>query len=500
MTFLREFSIRMQIEKFYNFYEILEFLFLLKCSKMEKYEKLRSSLTCHYCCLIYENPVKLPCNKSICKSHLLDSNGTFLKEFECHNCQTNHFLPMRGLHSNFYILKIIKENAHLSETELEIKIKLENSFEKLVKIYKEINKEKDLVKLQNNLSIQFRQIKINVDHLQQQFEEIENELKGLNEKSRNQSIKIITSYNDGSIAMRDIQSPTQFDFFNGKHDEGRICLLITSDNQKLISGGSDGCIKMWDLKTGLLLKSIFNFTEIRQSWKIKCMINSLQSNEILIGSTLSEIRTLDLNTFAFKPDRVFKGHLKMVKCLEFLTDEHLLSGSCDNTIKIWNFTTKQCIQTIQSDCEVKGIRKINENKFICGYENRAIRIWSLSNKGGGEEEFVCAQVVSNAIDGLYLLQFKVNLELNLAMGYSAHSICIWDLDTLNLLHRCVPNNLTQTRSFENLQNHQLLVGNANNTLELFCLKTGKSLKVTNDFNCLIHEINVYYPYLLFCFY
>ena len=92
--------------------------------------------------------------------------------------------------------------------------------------------------------------------MQQQYLDIENELKSLNEKPRNQSIKVITSYNDGSIVMRDIQSPTQFDFFDGKHDGGVNCLLITSDNQKLISGGSDGCIMMWDLKTGLLLKSI----------------------------------------------------------------------------------------------------------------------------------------------------------------------------------------------------------------------------------------------------
>ena len=269
---------------------------------MNKYEKLRSSLICHYCCLVYENPVRLPCNKSICKSHLLDSNETFLKEFECQHCQTNHFLPMRGLHPNFHILKTIEENAHLNEMELNLKIKLENSFEKLAKIYKESkeesNAEEKLDKLQHDLSIQFRQIKINVDHLQQQYLDIENELKSLNEKSRNQSIKIITSYNDGSIAMRDIQNPSQFDFFDGKHDRSVNCLLITFDNQKLISGDSEGIIKIWDIKTCVLIISVFNSTSTKDIWSIKCMINSPQSNEILIGSTFSFIRTLDLNTFS----------------------------------------------------------------------------------------------------------------------------------------------------------------------------------------------------------
>ena len=66
--------------------------------------------------------------------------------------------------------------------------------------------------------------------MQQQYLDIENEL---NEKSRNRTIEIITSYNDGLIAIRDIQRPTQFDFFYGKHDGGVNFLLITSDNQKI---------------------------------------------------------------------------------------------------------------------------------------------------------------------------------------------------------------------------------------------------------------------------
>ena len=101
--------------------------------------------------------------------------------------------------------------------------------------------------------------------------------------------------------MRDFQDSSQFTLFDGKHDGSVNCLLVSSDNQKLISGGKEGCIKIWDIKTGLLLKSISNSTSNNDCWNIKCMANTPQSSEILIGSTLSDIRALDLNTLTFNP-------------------------------------------------------------------------------------------------------------------------------------------------------------------------------------------------------
>ena len=78
---------------------------------------------------------------------------------------------------------------------------------------------------------------------------------------------------------------------------------------------------MWDLKTGLLLKSILNSDGTKRVWKVKCMINSPQSNEILIGSTSSAIRTLDLNSFTINPKNFLRSHSFTVKHMEFLTNE-----------------------------------------------------------------------------------------------------------------------------------------------------------------------------------
>ena len=221
------------------------------------------------------------------------------------------------------------------------------------------------------------------------------------------------------------------------------------------------------------------------------MINSPQSNEILIGSTSSAIRTLDLNSFTINPKNFLRSHSFTVKHMEFLTNECLLSYSRDNTIKIWNLPTKECIQTIACLFDVKKIRKINNDTFICGYNDQTIKIWSRINTNYRlEEEFECTNTLIKATDGKYLLQLEINLELNLLLCCSDRSINIWRLDDLQFLRRFIPENDAPIRAFNCLFNEYLLVGTKEKKLEIFCLKTGKSLKIIKDHSSFINQIQI----------
>ena len=66
-----------------------------------KYEKIRDLLVCQICNLTYAHPIKLPCGKTICKAHLLESSGSFLSDYECSFCRLTHEIPAKGCHPNF---------------------------------------------------------------------------------------------------------------------------------------------------------------------------------------------------------------------------------------------------------------------------------------------------------------------------------------------------------------------------------------------------------------
>jgi WD40 repeat protein len=355
---------------------------------MDSFEKIRHSLICQICDFIYKQPIKLPCGKTICKSHLLNLN-----EFNCKLCQSIHKIS-RGFHPNFFIQNQINTFQHLSKDELNLKSRIAQSIENLKASYDEIeeveqeylqshfhdieyqimeyrelllksiadltdemlketrnhqskvkskltqlkmSKDKDLNQLKTDTEIEFRRVKFNKSKLEtdlcnindnalylnkQLINLVQNDLKpftflnklkpladqrvrnillDIHPKKDKENLKIISCYKDGSIGVRDLmKDESQLEFFKDKHETDVNCILLSSDNQKLISGDKNAIIKVWDVRTGELLRTVYNVTKDGDKWTIKSMIKSpIRPNEILIASDLCYIRILDLNSYTF---------------------------------------------------------------------------------------------------------------------------------------------------------------------------------------------------------
>ena len=58
----------------------------------------------------------------------------------------------------------------------------------------------------------------------------------------------------------------------------------------------------------------------------------------------------------------------------------IFSASDDETIKIWNLETGECLKTLNDHTEsVKSILIIPNNKFISGSADATIKIWDLNS-------------------------------------------------------------------------------------------------------------------------
>jgi hypothetical protein len=572
-------------DRFSTFYKINFINFNFKNlidKKMDSFEKNRHSLVCQICDLIYKQPVKLPCGKSICKSHLLDLNGSLLNEFYCKFCQSKHKIPSRGFHPNFFIQNQINTFQHLSKDECDLKSRIAQSIENLKASYDEIeeveqeylqshfqdieyqimeyrdillksiadltdemlketrnhqsnirskltqlkmSKDKDLDQLKVDTEIEFRRVKFNKSKLETDLcnindnalylnkklidlvqndikpftflnklkpfadQRVRNILLDIYPKKDKENLKLISCYKDGSIASRDLMNEdSELQFFNDKHETDVNCILISSDNQKLISGDKKGMIKVWDVRTGDLLRTVWNDTDDGDKWSIKCMIkSSKRPNEILIASKLSHIRLLDLNSYTFTFS--LKAHSKKLKCLEYLTNEIFLSSSSDLTIKIWNLdsTRSKCLQTIKFlQNETRCLRKINETKFACLYENGMIQIFSLDKEN---TEFKCCKTIIR--NSGYSRDLKVCSDLNLLICASniIRLFCLSDFSCVRTLRP--EDSYAFALSMEILPNNRLIVAYKNRTLETWCLKTGQSLSILKDHSSLFNKILVY---------
>jgi len=108
-----------------------------------------------------------------------------------------------------------------------------------------------------------------------------------------------------------------------------------------------------------------------------------------------------------------------------LSDNIVIIGSWDNTIKIWNLNNGFCIKTLLGhDSAVLSLVKINENIIASGSNDKTIKIWDIST---GK----CSKTLS---DHIKLIDCLLKLNINQIISASIDlNIKIWDLTTYSCI-------------------------------------------------------------------
>jgi WD40 repeat protein len=121
--------------------------------------------------------------------------------------------------------------------------------------------------------------------------------------------------------------------------QGSWSLTFSPDSRKLIAGGYNTELSIWDIATGKLDRAIASQTDRIQSVTV-CKVHAR------IATTCENtIKIWDLHTGACL--QTISAHYLPVLSVAFSPDgSYLASGSMDKTAKIWETNTWQCVQTL----------------------------------------------------------------------------------------------------------------------------------------------------------
>jgi WD40 repeat protein len=166
-----------------------------------------------------------------------------------------------------------------------------------------------------------------------------------------------------------------------------IALVIIPSNENIVSSSYDKTIKVWNSKTFKLIANLKGYTNSVESLAI------IPSNEnIVSGSDDGTIKVWNSDNFIIKKFQdcdAKKSNLKFLKTnLEYShqiyslaimpSNENIISGSSDGSLKVWNSTTLKLISTLSehiSAVNALAIIPSNEN-IVSGSDDKIIKVWN----------------------------------------------------------------------------------------------------------------------------
>ena len=184
-------------------------------------------------------------------------------------------------------------------------------------------------------------------------------------------------------------------------------IIILSDNR--VAHSAINTIRIFNQSTNKYVLTLLNGHH--NTCHINC-IDVLSDNRIVSGADDSTIKIYSIDTvkdglhrFIYNPDATLHGHDYSVTCLKVLPDDTIVSGSNDTTIKIWK---KQhdgkyiCEKTLSGHYSaVTCLQILADGRIVSGSEDGSIRIWDLARNDG-----LCDMVLdghTNPIKYIYVL-------------------------------------------------------------------------------------------------
>ncbi|KAF6755360.1 WD40-repeat-containing domain protein [Ephemerocybe angulata] len=244
------------------------------------------------------------------------------------------------------------------------------------------------------------------------------------------TVKLITGSLDGSMKIWDrrtgrcVRTLRVEDVGGGGgkfagESEGVVCLAF--DDTVLVSGTTDGVIRVWDVKRGCVgtLSGANNFRRGSKSvtavalWKSTSAVESSREpleheKRYLLSSSMADC-TIDLWHLGSKTClRTFQGHLAPVTSLSVCGQPgggtRLISSSMDNSLRIFDLSTGLCIHVLLG--HTQGVVSVgtegHSGRVVSASLDGTLKIWDgvsgecVSTIGGGHA-ISCIAVSENGV-------------------------------------------------------------------------------------------------------
>nr|GMD80904.1 autophagy-related protein 16 [Ipomoea batatas] len=207
------------------------------------------------------------------------------------------------------------------------------------------------------------------------YEEMLDRLKasGIEQLARQQVDGVVRRSEDGAEYYMESTIPSSCKQRITAHEGGCASTIFEYNSSKLISGGQDHTIKMWDTNTGSLSNTLHGCLGSVLDLSI-----THDNRSIIAASSSNNLYVWDVGTGRIR--HTLTGHKDKVCAVDVgkFSTRHVASAAYDHTIKVWDLTKGYCANTILFHSNCNSLCFSLDGQTVCsGHVDGNLRLWDF---------------------------------------------------------------------------------------------------------------------------
>ncbi|OIW00291.1 hypothetical protein TanjilG_27542 [Lupinus angustifolius] len=196
---------------------------------------------------------------------------------------------------------------------------------------------------------------------------------GLEQLARQQVDGIVRRSEEGAQVFLESNIPSTCKYRLNAHEGGCAAILFEYNSSKLVTGGQDRSVKVWDTNTGSLCSSLHGCLG-----SVLDLTITHDNRSVIAASSSNNLYVWDLNSGRVR--HTLTGHTDKVCAVDVskVSSRHVVSAAYDRTIKVWDLVKGYCTSTIifHSNCNALSFSMDGQTIFS-GHVDGNLRLWDI---------------------------------------------------------------------------------------------------------------------------